>query len=191
MHFSDGPRRTEARAVKGSDFDEGSRSREVLDALRRIVRELRRSSSDAERSVGVSAAQLFVLQVLAENPGSSINDIAARTNTDQSSVSVVVQRLARAELVARKVAAADGRRVELRLTVAGKRLIAKRPEPAQMRLFAALDRLTPTELNALTRGLAAVVREMRITDAPPSMFFEDDEPPLHKGSRRKKVRSSP
>ncbi len=182
---------TTTRVTDPLHAEKVSPSREILNALRRIVRELRRSSSHSERGGGASAAQLFVLQILAEEPGASINDLAERTNTDQSSVSVVVQRLALARLIVRRVAPADRRRVELRLTPAGKRLIAKRPEPAQVRLFAAVARLTPAELRALNRGLAALVREMRITDAPPSMFFEDDEPPPQKLARRKKAGPPP
>src|ERR1019366_5949434 len=67
--------------------------RSVMDALRRVVRDLRLSARDAERSAGISGAQLFVLQSLAEEPASSLNVLADRTLTDQSSVSVVVNRL--------------------------------------------------------------------------------------------------
>src|SRR4051812_9550262 len=154
-------------STKDHDSNGAARAREVLDALRRIVRELRRSASEDSHRPGVSAAQAFVLQVLAEKPGCSVNDLAARTNTDQSSVSVVVRRLALAKLVARKVAPDDGRRVELRLTAAGRRLIAERPPPAQIKLFAALERLRAAELQALQTGLAAIVREMNLADTPP------------------------
>jgi len=173
-----------------SSATRASNVRAALDALRRIVRELRLTSSGAERKLGVSAAQLLVLQLLAEKPGSSVNDLASLTNTDQSSVSVVVRRLAAAKLISRKAAVDDGRRVELRPTAAGHRLIAKSPEPTQRVLFAALDRLKPAELRALTRGLGAVVREMSIGDAPPAMFFEEDAPSAPRSPRRKKARNA-
>jgi DNA-binding MarR family transcriptional regulator len=148
----------------------------VMDALRRIVRELRLSARDAERGAGISAAQLFVLQTLAERPASSLNDLADRTLTDQSSVSVVVRRLTESKLVARKASPEDGRRIELSLTAAGRRLLARCPEPTQARLLAALRRLSPTELGALTTGLSALIHQMGIEHAAPRMFFEDDGP---------------
>ncbi|HJY34709.1 MAG TPA: hypothetical protein VJ260_07640, partial [Vicinamibacterales bacterium] len=55
-------------------------TRGILDAVRRIVRELHESSRAAEKQVGLSGAQLFVLQTLAEHPGASLNDLAARTH---------------------------------------------------------------------------------------------------------------
>jgi len=63
--------------------------RRVMDALRRIVRALRLSSTDLERTHGVSVAQLFVLEQLADGHARSIKQLADETLTDPSSVSVV------------------------------------------------------------------------------------------------------
>jgi len=145
-----------------------------MDALRRVVRDLRLSARDAERTAGISGAQLFVLQALAEGPASSLNDLADRTLTDQSSVSVVVKRLADRKLVGRKASVVDARRIELSLTASGKRLLARCPEPTQARLVRSLRRLSPTELSRLLVGLGAMLREMGIENAPPRMFFDEE-----------------
>jgi len=148
--------------------------RSVMDALRRVVRDLRLSARDAERSAGISGAQLFVLQSLVDEPASSLNELAERTLTDQSSVSVVVKRLADSKLVARKPSPVDARRIELSLTAAGKRLLARCPEPTQARLVRSLRRMSPGELSSLKAGLAALLREMGIANVAPRMFFDDD-----------------
>jgi DNA-binding MarR family transcriptional regulator len=145
-----------------------------MDALRRIVRDLRLSARDAERGAGISGAQLFVLQSLVEGPASSLNELAERTLTDQSSVSVVVKRLADRKLVARKPSPIDARRIELSLTAAGRRLLARCPEPTQARLVRSLRRMSPAELSSLNVGLAALLREMGLENAVPRMFFDDD-----------------
>ena len=150
--------------------------RSVMDALRRVVRDLRLSARDAERSAGIGGAQLFVLQSLAAEPATSLNELAERTLTDQSSVSVVVKRLADRKLVARKASVVDARRIELSVTAAGKRLLTRCPEPTQARLVRALRRLSPPELSNLRAGLAALVREMGIEDAAPRMLFEEESP---------------
>jgi DNA-binding MarR family transcriptional regulator len=157
--------------------------RAILDALRRIVRDLRLSARDTERSAGISGAQLFVLQALAQERASSLNDLAERTFTDQSSVSVVVRRLVDRKLVTRKASREDARRVELALTASGQRLIARCPEPTQARLLGAIQRMDATERASLTRGLAALVREMGIADAEPRMFFEEPSPPSRRPPR--------
>jgi DNA-binding MarR family transcriptional regulator len=147
-----------------------------MNALRHIVRDLRLGARDAERSAGVSAAQLFVLQALADGPAASLSDLAERTLTDQSSVSVVVKRLTDRKLVSSKVSTVDARRVTLTLTAKGRGLLARCPEPTQVRLVAALERLAPVELEGLTRGLTALARELGGKE-PPQMFFEDEADP--------------
>ena len=144
-----------------------------MNSLRRIVRDLRLSAREAERSAGVSGAQLFVLQALADHSAASLNELADRTLTDQSSVSVVVRRLADRRLIARRPSSQDARRIVLSLTPAGHRMLARCPEPTQARLVTALRRIRAPELDALTTGLGALVREMGIEDAEPRMFFEE------------------
>src|ERR1700759_5720039 len=87
--------------------------REVLNSLRRIVRSLRLEWRNAEQRVGLSGAQLFVLQCLARQSPCSVNELAARTATDQSSVSVVVSRLVASGHVRRTPSKTDRRSVEL------------------------------------------------------------------------------
>jgi len=159
-----------------------------MDALRRIVRELRLSARMAEQVAGISGAQLFVLQALAEGRASSLNELAERTVTDQSSVSVVVKRLVAQNLVARTSSRIDARRIELSLTAAGRRLLARCPEPTQVRLVSALRRMTPRELVTLGEGLAALAREMGIGDSAVRMLFDEDAPSRPQRARRAPTR---
>jgi DNA-binding MarR family transcriptional regulator len=147
-------------------------TRAVLDAIRRIVRALRESSRCAERVVGVGGAQLFVLQRLAGAPALSLNELARRTLTHQSSVSVVVSKLVGAVLVARTRANRDGRRVEIKLTEAGRRLLSRAPAAAQDRLIGALGLLGPESRRELAGRLGQLVDAMALPDRHPPMFFE-------------------
>lgn len=149
--------------------------REVLDDLRKIVRDLRVTARTAERAAGISGAQLFVLQVLADGRVASLNELADRTYTDQSSVSVVVRRLVERDLVTRKPSSTDARRVELQLTAAGRNLLKRCPEPMQTRMVTALQRMKGTDLDMLRRGLAALVASIGIEGERVEMFF-DEEP---------------
>jgi DNA-binding MarR family transcriptional regulator len=132
----------------------------ALDALREINQELRISARAAAQRVGLSAAQHFVLQQLASAPARSLNELAARTYTRHSSVSVVVSRLVERKLVERASAPGDARRITLTITPDGRTLLAHAPEPAQSRLIGAARRLPRAQLQALASGLHALVREM-------------------------------
>jgi DNA-binding MarR family transcriptional regulator len=156
-------------------------TRAVLDGIRGIVRVLRESSRGAERSVGLGGAQLFVLQRLSGAPALSLNELAARTVTHQSSVSTVVTKLVRRGLVARTRADADGRRVEIALTAAGRAVLARAPAPAQDRLIAGLALLGAAARRDLARQLGRLVEAMALPAQPPPMFFE---PPSGKEQRR-------
>jgi DNA-binding MarR family transcriptional regulator len=182
-----------SRNLENSVVRRADTIRSVMDSLRRIVRGLRLSARDAERSAGISGAQLFVLQTLAQDRASSLNDLADRTLTDQSSVSVVVKRLADRKLVARKAAAEDARRIELSLTAAGKRLLSRCPEPTQARLVTSLRRLDPQELAGLKAGLAALVREMDLEDSAARMLFDEVDSAKSRTTplRRTRARSTP
>lgn len=145
----------------------------ALDALRRIVRALGISARTAERSAGVTGAQLFVLEQLHQAPAHSLNDLADRTFTHQSTVSVVVDRLVTRGLVTRERSTADARQVELTLTPAGRAALRRAPPPAQSRLIAALHALPARECRALADTLGRVVRQMKLTGGPPGMFFDE------------------
>jgi DNA-binding MarR family transcriptional regulator len=153
----------------------------VLDDLRRIVRALRQSSRAAQQRLGVTGAQLFVLQALSAREPSSIGALAQRTRTDQSTVSVVVKRLVTGGLVRRAAAADDGRSVELALTPRGRALLRHAPLAAQETLIEGLERLSRVERRALASGLQRLVQAMRLGDEAPEMFFEDAG---RKGKRR-------
>ncbi|HEU4564086.1 MAG TPA: MarR family winged helix-turn-helix transcriptional regulator [Gemmatimonadaceae bacterium] len=139
----------------------------VLDGIRCITRALRVSSREAEQRLGVSGAQLFVLQQLAQSPARSLNELAQRTRTDQSSASVVVSRLVARGLVAREVAVDDGRRVTLRVTPAGRAIVRRAPAAAQARLVAALERLPRAQVATLARALAALGTALERPDGAP------------------------
>jgi len=103
----------------------------AMDSLRRIVHSLRVATRASERSFGLSAAQHFVLRQLALEPGQSLIDLARRTRTTQSSVSEVVSRLVKRELVSRRTSDTDRRRTELSLTPAGDAVLRRSPETVQ------------------------------------------------------------
>ncbi|HVZ87970.1 MAG TPA: MarR family winged helix-turn-helix transcriptional regulator [Polyangia bacterium] len=138
------------------------------------MRVLRESSRRTERSLGLGAAQLFVLQRLAGAQPLSLNELAARTLTHQSSVSVVVSRLVEAGLVTRVRAREDARRREIRLTPAGETALARAPAAAQDRIIAALDTLGAPARRDLARQLAKLVEAMALPAQHPPMFFEPE-----------------
>lgn len=151
--------------------------REVMDGIRRLVRLLRVSARASERLVGISGAQLFVLQRLAEAGPCSINTLAEATLTHQSSVSVVVTRLIERGLVTRRPSPEDGRRVEVSLAPAGNALLREAPPMAQAQLITGLRKLEPEVREGLARGLSALVAELGLDGNEAPLLFEEETKP--------------
>jgi DNA-binding MarR family transcriptional regulator len=147
--------------------------RSVLDSIRRIVRALRLFDREAEKRAGLSAAQVFVLHHLRDGKAISINGLAARTHTDQSSVSVVAAKLAARKLLRRARGGADGRNVVVSITEKGLAALKSAPPAAQEKLAAAIMRLTPGKREQLANLLAELVRKTGLEDQEATLFFED------------------
>jgi len=142
-----------------------------MDSLRRIVRALRLASGDVERKLGLSVAQLFVLQQLADERPRSVNEIAEATVTDPSTISGLIRRLIDRGLVNRGTSPADGRRAEISLTPAGARLLRRAPAAPQSQLVAALSAMPRSRRRAFAEGLVELAE--RLGPATPTLFFED------------------
>jgi DNA-binding MarR family transcriptional regulator len=144
----------------------------ALQAVRALVQVLSESARTVESRTGVTNAQLFLLQQIRAEPSLTVNDLASRAMTHQSTVSIVLSRLERRGLVERARSPTDGRSVVLRLTPRGRRLLRRAPMPATSEALEALGKLTRPELRALTRGLSALGRELGFSSSQPGMLFE-------------------
>lgn len=145
-----------------------------MNAVRSIVRALRINTRAIELKMGISLAQLFVLQQLAEKPADSLNELADRTATHQSSVSVVVRRLVERGYVTRTASPADKRRIEIAVTQSGRDLLAGAPQTIQNQLVVALREMHRDDQVTLADLLERWLISARIDFASPPMLGEDE-----------------
>ncbi len=151
-----------------------SESKQVLDSIRRIVRSVRNFSKFTEKELGLSTAQIYVLQKLKESGKPlSVNELAEATLTHQSSVSVVVSKLVNRNFVERNADASDSRSVRLVLSKQGEYLLSKSPESMQQRLMNGLARMSVQERNGLVSGLKSLIQNAGLQDEEASMLMED------------------
>lgn len=150
--------------------------RDVMDEFRKLVRILR-SSHRAAANINVTGAQLFVMTILADSDQAlSVSAVAERTQTDPSTVSVVVTRLVDRGLVRRQPSKTDARRSDLSLTAKGRLLLRRAPVTvAQQRLANALGALSDREVGALRKTLGRLLDGMGAETGPVGMMFDDDD----------------
>lgn len=146
-----------------------------MNAVRSIVRALRINTRAIELKMGISLAQLFVLQQLAERAADSLNDLAERTATHQSSVSVVVRRLVERGYVTRTSSSADKRRIEIGLTPEGRKLLEDAPSTIQTQLVSALRQMGRDDQQNLADLLERWLTTAKIDLAAPPMLGETEQ----------------
>ncbi|HUJ15745.1 MAG TPA: MarR family winged helix-turn-helix transcriptional regulator [Thermoanaerobaculia bacterium] len=159
-------------------------SQRILDGIRRLVRLLRLTDRAAQSQLGLSGAQLFVLHELGKTPALSLSELAERTRTDQSSVSVVVSRLVENGYITRDRDSRDARRLVLNLTRSGRAVAEKSPPVAQEKIIDALEHIPAAERRRFAETFSRLIELMGEgeTDAP--MMFEEE----HSSRRRRPSR---
>jgi len=145
----------------------------VLDAFRHLVKALRLADRAGLKRHGIGSAQMFVLHELSRESPLSINELAERTATDQSTVSVVVNKLVEKRLVARERSSSDARRAALALTPKGRSTVRKLPPPIQHALLDSVRRLPAERIRALADMLEKVVGVLDLVEEHPPMFFDE------------------
>jgi DNA-binding MarR family transcriptional regulator len=106
----------------------------------------------------------------------SINELAEKTFTHQSTVSEVVSRLVDKRLITRNASKLDGRRLELVLTPRGRATLGKAPKTAQEALAKGLDRMTERKRQKLALLLSELLRSSGFsTEEAPPLFFEESK----------------
>ncbi|MDG0817593.1 MarR family winged helix-turn-helix transcriptional regulator [Bdellovibrio svalbardensis] len=146
---------------------------EVMDYIRHIFKALRVSSSQFEKDLGLSAAQVFVLKKLKDEPGLSINELANRTVTHQSSVSVVVKKLEEQKLVQRSTSKQDSRKVVVFLTEEGAGKLAKIPRALQEDMIETLLNMPNEKTVALAKLMKEFVQKAGIVDGSVAPMFDE------------------
>ncbi|HEY9227390.1 MAG TPA: MarR family winged helix-turn-helix transcriptional regulator [Gemmatimonadaceae bacterium] len=169
------PMQSATPKMSGTDPRANNATERAMNAVRSIVRAFRINTRAVELKMGISLAQLFVLQQLSERPADSLNELAERTATHQSSVSVVVRRLVERGLVSRTPSSSDKRRIEIAVTPAGRTLLAGAPSTVSMELMSALDRMPSEDGDTLADLLERWLREAKIDLAVPPMFGEEED----------------
>lgn len=122
--------------------------------LLRLARELRKETEQ----LGITARQATLLWLVRRSPGLSLAELAAEEGISPPALSGHVDRLERAGLIERVRSTDDRRRVGLRLTEEGARLLRRVRARRTTWLADRLGMLEPTELEAIEEAVPALQR---------------------------------
>jgi len=120
--------------------------------LLRLARELRKETEQ----LGITARQATLLWLVRRSPGLSLAELAAEERISPPALSGHVDRLERAGLIERVRSTDDRRRVGLRLTDEGGRLLRRVRARRTTWLADRLGALEPAELEAIDSAVPAL-----------------------------------
>lgn len=133
---------------------------DVLTALRRVIRATDLHSRHLERTVGLTAPQLLLLQILRQKGAVTIGVLARDMSLSQATVTTVVDRLEERGLVARTRGDTDKRKVFATLTEAGEKLLVNAPTLLQQQFIRQFQDLQSWEQAMILASLQRVAQMM-------------------------------
>ena len=134
---------------------------QVLRQFRVVFNAVRSHFQQVEKRVGIGGAQVWALNVIRQQPGVGVNELARAMDIHQSTASNLIRQLLKRELVRTEKSSVDRRGVQLFIEAAGEQLLQGVPGPYEGVLPEALQQLSPTTLDQLQQNLAQVIQALQ------------------------------
>lgn len=131
----------------------------ILRSLRRITRAIDLYSKKLAANHQLTGPQLVCLRVLSQVDQMSPSELSKQISLSQATVTGILDRLERQELLTRQRSSIDKRRVNIKLTPTGHNLVESAPTPLHQRFAQQLAEL-PNEKQVLIDQILAQVVEM-------------------------------
>jgi len=142
---------------------------EVLVALRRVIRATDLYSKHLAKTTGLTAPQILLLQTIRDKGEVTIGELANDISLSQATVTTILDRLEKRELVYRERSTEDKRKVHAYLTEAGTDMLKEAPMPLQdqfARQFNDLQQWEQTMIIASLQRIAHMMDAQHIDASP-------------------------
>jgi DNA-binding MarR family transcriptional regulator len=149
--------------------DANARMDDSLIALRRILRATELYARDLAHAVGLTPAQLRVLQIVDERESVTPKGLANQMGVSQATVSALVDKLVAQSLVERVPSSLDRRQTNVTVTQHGRKRLENAPDALQQRYVRAFLDMADWEQAQLVATLERVadMLDARKIDASP------------------------
>ncbi len=164
-----------AMASRGPEEDPLSRIDDSLIALRRIMRATELYGKELAQAAGLTAAQFRALQIVGEKGWETPKAIAARMGVSQATITTLVDKLVRRELVTREPSQIDRRQTNVTLSPIGRQVLDDAPDALQQKYARAFEDLSDWEQAQIIATLERVASmlDAEDIDASPVLTMGD------------------
>jgi len=132
----------------------------VLISLRQIIRAIDLHSKQLVKQFGLTGPQLVVLQEIARADEITPSQLAKAISLSQATVTGILERLEKRDLIARRRSNSDRRRIWVSSTPAGDQLLEAAPPLMQESFVEQFDRLQNWEQHMILSSLQRLVAMM-------------------------------
>jgi DNA-binding MarR family transcriptional regulator len=147
---------------------------ETMQSLRRIFKALQDYSQEVSSNFGITGPQLWALKMLSQHSSLALGDLSRKMYLHPSTITGVIDRLEHKGYVVRDRDLDDRRVVKVKLTPAGKDLVAKAPNPVQGKMIYGLRKLNKSELTVIYESVKKLA-EIAEAETVKATFFFDQE----------------
>lgn len=144
----------------------------ALKKFRLIYGAVKTHFKDIEKLCGVSSSQLWILKIIRNYPGIGVTDVAKKLAIHQTTASILVEKLAKKNLIKKTRSPEDQRRIVLFINVEGVEILSKAPDTVEGLLPHALSNLSESSLKQLDHDLELIIEQFD------SKFFKLADVPL-------------
>ena len=137
-----------------------SLSDHVMIALRKIIQAIDLNSKSLIKRVGLTGPQLVILQEIGHSDEVSVGEIAKAISLSQGTVTGILERMEKRALVARRRSESDKRRVMVRITADGKKVLETAPPLMQESFVEQFNHLQEWEQSMILSSLQRLVSIM-------------------------------
>jgi DNA-binding MarR family transcriptional regulator len=148
---------------------QAANSDSVLVSLRRIIQAIDIHSRQLVRQHGITTPQLIILRQIAGKESITVTQLAKQVSLKQATVTDILNRLERKGLVQRQKDTGDRRRVLVKETDAGRKLLEAAPSPLQdtfLEKFEDLEDWKQSMILASLQLLGTLMADEGISAAP-------------------------
>lgn len=133
---------------------------DVLVSLRKITQAIDLHSRSLNRKYGLTGPQLVILQEISNNKQVSVTELGRIVSLSQGTVTDILSRLEKKELIIKKRSQSDKRRTELSVTEKSKQILEQAPPPLQETFLESFSALEEWEQLMMLSSLHRIVNMM-------------------------------
>jgi DNA-binding MarR family transcriptional regulator len=147
---------------------------EIMQSLRRVFKAIQDYSQDVSDKFGVTGPQLWALKTIAQDGSMPLGELSKKMCVHPSTISGVIDRLEDKGYVVRDRDTGDRRVIYVQLTLKGKKLVRKAPNPIQGRMLYGLRKLKNEELNHIYESAQKLVKIMEAQNLKVTFFYDQE-----------------